>query len=219
MGKVSILSPEQKTILAGLRKSKFIKNGFYLTGGTALAEYYLQHRLSEDLDFFSDKKFNNQAVLTEIEGLAKEQNFSFTPRLSGPVYSFIVEFPDEKKTKLDFGFYPYKRLKKSKIERGLLVDSLLDIAVNKLMVISQRSDVKDFVDLYYLLKKFTFWDLFEGVRIKFKQKSEPFLLAADFLKVEEFDFLPKMVKPLDSEKLKKYYRNLAQKVGRKGVSK
>jgi predicted nucleotidyltransferase component of viral defense system len=30
---------------------------FYLTGGTALAAYYLRHRLSEDLDFFAEKEF------------------------------------------------------------------------------------------------------------------------------------------------------------------
>ena len=202
-----------------MRKSKLIKNNFYLTGGTALAKYYLQHRLSEDLDFFSDKKFNNQTVLTEIESLAKKQNFSFTSRFSGPVYSFIIEFPDKKKTKLDFGFYPYKRLKKSKLKFGLQVDSQLDIAVNKLLTISQRTNVKDFVDLYYLLKKFTFWDLFRGVKVKFRQKPEPFLLAADFLKIEDFDFLPKMIKPLDLEELKKYYRNLAKGIGEKEVIK
>ena len=28
-------------------------NDFYLTGGTALAGYYLNHRISDDLDFFS----------------------------------------------------------------------------------------------------------------------------------------------------------------------
>lgn len=29
--------------------------GFYLTGGTALSEFYLQHRYSDDLDFFTRK--------------------------------------------------------------------------------------------------------------------------------------------------------------------
>jgi hypothetical protein len=35
---------------------------FYLTGGTALAEFYLQHRLSEDLDFFSEQEVESQAI-------------------------------------------------------------------------------------------------------------------------------------------------------------
>ena len=68
-----------------------------------------------------------------------------------------------------------------------------------------------------LLKKFTFWDLFRGVEVKFRQKPELFLLAADFLKIEDFDFLPKMIKPLNLEELKKYYRNLAKRIGGKEV--
>src|SRR5262249_5228082 len=32
---------------------------FYLTGGTALAAFYLNHRVSDDLDFFSDRPDNH----------------------------------------------------------------------------------------------------------------------------------------------------------------
>ena len=37
------------------------QTGFYLTGGTALSRGYLQHRFSDDLDFFTnmDKRFTN----------------------------------------------------------------------------------------------------------------------------------------------------------------
>ena len=31
---------------------------FYLTGGTALSAYYLQHRISDDLDFFSGEEID-----------------------------------------------------------------------------------------------------------------------------------------------------------------
>lgn len=39
---------------------------------------------------------------------------------------------------------------------GLPVDSIADIAVNKLLTISQRTASKDFIDLYYILKKIPF---------------------------------------------------------------
>ena len=51
----TILKPWQKkviTLVDGEQKMA----GFYLTGGTALAAYYLRHRLSDDLDFFVSKK-------------------------------------------------------------------------------------------------------------------------------------------------------------------
>lgn len=100
---------------------------------------------------------------------------------------------------------------------GILVDSLVDIAVNKLLTITQRNDVKDFVDLYFLLDKFTVWDLMEGVRVKFKMKLEPFIVASDFLKVEDFETMPKMIKKLTLEDLKTFFRQQAKKIGKRST--
>lgn len=52
----TILSDNQNKILEAISNDNAICQIFYLTGGTALAEYYLRHRLSEDLDFFSEKE-------------------------------------------------------------------------------------------------------------------------------------------------------------------
>jgi predicted nucleotidyltransferase component of viral defense system len=43
------LYPLQDAVLAVLQSSE---TGFYLSGGTAVSRYYLQHRFSDDLDFF-----------------------------------------------------------------------------------------------------------------------------------------------------------------------
>jgi hypothetical protein len=55
-----ILTDVQKKALIAVAKEPKL-SGFYLTGGTALAAYYFQHRLSNDLDFFTaiepDKQF------------------------------------------------------------------------------------------------------------------------------------------------------------------
>lgn len=53
---MTILTPNQKNILFLLAKEPVIADNFYLTGGTALAEFYLGHRLSEDLVFFQSRK-------------------------------------------------------------------------------------------------------------------------------------------------------------------
>ncbi|HBR79967.1 MAG TPA: hypothetical protein DEA46_06060, partial [Candidatus Moranbacteria bacterium] len=58
----TILSDNQINILEKISSDNAICQVFYLTGGTALAEYYLQHRLSEDLDFFSENEFDIQAI-------------------------------------------------------------------------------------------------------------------------------------------------------------
>ena len=36
---------------------------FYLTGGTALAEFYLKHRLSEDIDLFTPEQEVDQMLI------------------------------------------------------------------------------------------------------------------------------------------------------------
>lgn len=50
------LNSNQKKLLDFFATTSLIKK-FYLTGGTALSFFYLHHRLSIDLDFFSDTRF------------------------------------------------------------------------------------------------------------------------------------------------------------------
>ena len=219
MGKIQLQNKEQQIILDQISKNEFVRSHFYFTGGTALSAVYLQHRYSDDLDFFSESKFDNQTILTLMEGWGKENNFSLQARFAEVVYIFNLAFKNKRKLKVDFGYYPYKRLRKGQIINGVAVDSLLDIATNKLLTVTSRSDVKDFVDLYYLLQKFTVWDLMEGIRIKFRMKVEPLLLGADFLKIDDFENLPVMLKPLNLEKLQEFYKTLAKRLGGRAVEK
>ena len=66
MGQIQILTKEQQTILSEVGKESFFTN-FYFTGGTALSAFYLQHRYSEDLDFFSEETFDTQIVESFID--------------------------------------------------------------------------------------------------------------------------------------------------------
>jgi len=68
MGK-TILTKTQKEILNYLSKDKDFTSNFYFTGGTALSEFYLQHRLSEDLDFFSEKEIDDLWLVTLAKNL------------------------------------------------------------------------------------------------------------------------------------------------------
>lgn len=217
MGKVSILTKEQDIILAEVKKSGFLSTNFYFTGGTALSAIYLQHRYSEDLDFFSEKNIDAETIFTFFQELSKQHDFTFTSEFQQVVYIFLLKFNNITTLKVDFGYYPYKQIEKPKELNGIKTDSLIDIAVNKLLTVTQRTTVKDFVDLYFLLEKFTVWDLIEGVKIKFKMQMEPFILASDFLKVEDFDYLPRMIKPLKIDELKSYFRQKAKEIGKKSL--
>lgn len=218
MGKMPLLTREQQFIIDKVKESKFLRSDFYLTGGTALSAFYLKHRYSEDLDFFSEKKLDVDLVVREVNELAKSLNFTYRHESREVVEVFLLTLPGGEKVKVDFAYYPYPRVEKGIFYEGFAVDSLLDIAINKLTSVNQRSQAKDFVDLYFLLDKFTIWDLIEGARVKFKREFDTWLLSADLsYSVEAFTYLPRMIKPLTLEALKAFFRRKAVEIAKRSV--
>ena len=55
----TILTARQFNFLEHIQSEQEIIRWYYLTGGTALSEYYLHHRLSEDIDLFSTSEVND----------------------------------------------------------------------------------------------------------------------------------------------------------------
>lgn len=214
---------EQKGSLTGKQQLVFDRvvndtsfSPFYFTGGTALSVFYLNHRESDDLDFFSENSFDPKLVLSKVNIYSRELDFKFLYRVQENSHVFQIDFNNDQ-LKVDFTYYPYKRIKMGQLVGGIRVDSFEDIATNKLITINQRSEVKDFVDLFFLLERYTVWDLIAMVESKFGTKTDPFLLASDFMKVEDFEFLPKMIKPLGLKQLKDLFRESARGLSEKVV--
>src|SRR3989338_1710985 len=65
----TILTPTQYKFLEQAARDKEIIRWFYLTGGAALAEFYLYHRLSEDIDLFSFSQVNDTYIDSFIQKL------------------------------------------------------------------------------------------------------------------------------------------------------
>lgn len=217
MGNHNALTKNQALIFSEVAADDFLRAQFYFTGGTALSAFYLYHRESEDLDFFSKKEFPSEEIVKKVSVWAKKYSFQVERRQIENVHVYNLQFPNGEILKVDFVNHPYKSLEEGKIVDGIRIDSLSDIATNKLLTINQRTQVKDFVDLYFLLEKYTVWDLMEGMRIKYSMKTEPFFIASDFLKIEDFEFLPKMIKPLTLEQLQTFFREKAKEIGIKAV--
>lgn len=220
MGKVSILTKNQKILLDLITDNNYLASNYYFTGGTALNEFYLHHRYSDDLDFFSNNKVDTQVILGLIDKWSKIHHFRFTARFAEVVYRLIITFSNKEIIKIDFGYYPYPQIENSDIKyKKMMINSLRDIGSNKLLTINQRTDVKDFVDLYYLLRDyFTIWDLIYSAEAKFKKLDfDTFLLAEDLLKADDFKTLPRMIKPLKLQELKAFFRKEAIILGSRGV--
>lgn len=65
----TILSNKQQALLNLISKQKDLISSFYLSGGTALSEYYLHHRLSEDLDFFSLEEVDPLSIQINLKNI------------------------------------------------------------------------------------------------------------------------------------------------------
>lgn len=226
MGKVSpkplidlTLTSLQRFIFDEFSKEKRLTKQFYFTGGTALSGAYLQHRESEDLDFFSETEFDKDMVDKFVQRVSEIQGFQI--KLTQREHTRIYELLKSNKVmiKIDFALYPYKRLKKGLIISGVKVDSLFDIATNKLQTITSRTEVKDFVDLYFLLKKFTLWDLMYAVKEKFRLELDLIWLGSDFLKVKKFEDLPRMLVPFSLKDMQDFYKEAAKELGMSVVKK
>lgn len=210
MGKVDF-TPVQKKIIEEFAENKDLSKKFYFTGGTALSVFYFGHRYSDDLDFFSESLLPVNEVTAFAEKISKI--FKTTYRFTEINNARLFEFEKNGKTliKVDFVSFPYKRIQPGKKYKGVEVDSLLDIAANKLITICERTNVKDYVDIYYLIKKkFTAWDIMYAVEKKFNRETDIFFLSSDFLKAENFEFLPKMILPLSLKELKDFYKSQAK---------
>jgi hypothetical protein len=136
--------------------------GFYLAGGTALA-IHLAHRISVDLDWFTQRPFADgmllaQAIRASNVDLEIEQVSPGT--LHGEIQGVRVTFLQ----------YQYPMLQPVKIwgETNCPLASLEDLACMKLSALAQRGARKDFCDLYALGKKaFSLQDMLGFYRKKF----------------------------------------------------
>lgn len=211
------LTKKQQIIFDEVITDTFLSSQFYFTGGTALRAFYLNHRESEDLDFFSERKFDPKDILAKLTTWSQKHHFNLRLTQIETVNTFTLQFHDGEVLKVDFVFYPHKRLQKGMEINNFSIDSKTDISVNKVITIMQRSAVKDFVDLYFLLQKFSLWDLITGVERKFHIEADPFILASDFGKVKEFTYLPKMLKSLTLDQLRNFFLEKAKELAKMSV--
>lgn len=139
----AILPRHTKKALDFLSAKKWLKNSsWYLAGGTALA-LQTGHRSSVDLDFFSPKKFNNNILLKRFNNDVWQTDINS----EGTIYGSLME------AKASFIFYPFFHPAKKPLNYGLIkILQPEDIAVMKIIAISQRGKKRDFFDLYWCAK-------------------------------------------------------------------
>lgn len=203
-----ILTPLQKKFISLFTKHKIFCRCFYLTGGTALAAYYLNHRYSEDLDFFSHNEIDILALdvlLKYLKTALKIKKMDFQQSFNRNIFFLHTK---KEILKVEFTYFPFEPIQKPIKKDGIYVDSLLDIATNKIFTIYQNPRAKDFIDLYYILKKYkkiSFRQLIKIARNKFDWQIDPTQLGTQLLKSKNLMDLPKMCHKVNHEQWRNFF--------------
>ena len=176
-------------------------NEFHLAGGTSLA-LQIGHRKSIDLDLFSQTNFDVNYLLEYLE-----QNYNFKSdytaqnTLKGSINNI----------KIDLICHKYSLVKPIlKIENTRLY-SIEDIAAMKLNAIAGNGTrSKDFIDIYFLLKKYSVKELLNFYKKKYKVRNLLHILKSlnyfDDINTQDW---PEMIleKNLLLSNVKKYIEN------------
>ncbi len=141
----SCLSHSTKKALDYLSTQNWLDNSnWYLAGGTALA-LQVGNRKSVDLDFFTtDQNFTSEKILINF---LNNKNWKTDFDEPNTIYGELFE------SKISFIAYPFFIPKQEFIRYGFVkILNKTDVAVMKVIAISQRGKKRDFFDLYWCVK-------------------------------------------------------------------
>ncbi len=210
------LTQDQRTVLLQLLAEPTLEQCFFLTGGTALSVFYLHHRTSNDLDLFSVAPHN----LAEVR---------FWIRHEWPQESAIIKESPHflscliRDTKVDIVIDPFsfdEERPSVLFENGryLRIDTMQSIVANKLCACVSRTEPKDYIDLYMILKHYPAMQLktvYATAQRKDAIFDDPPTVAFQMeeglaLLKEQTDLFPAVRFDLDLADVSKFYEDLAR---------
>jgi predicted nucleotidyltransferase component of viral defense system len=157
------VEPNTFSLLEELMALPALQN-FALVGGTALSLIY-GHRLSIDLDLFSNQPFDNNEVVKSLQ--LKFKN-GFVNRSTNPnfgIFCFINE------VKVDIVRHPHPLIRPLQIVDNIRMFSLEDIIAMKVQAILGRGKKKDFWDIAELLKHYSVKDFVQFHKEKYSTQN------------------------------------------------
>jgi hypothetical protein len=142
------LTPLQRELLLAFFERE---RGFFLTGGAALAGFYLHHRQTTDLDFFTHDGEVFERGAFALRAAAAHVGAEVTIKQDAPGFKRYLVSRGDDSLLVDTVWervpdaYPNKRE-----EGSIVLDSPEEIMVNKLTTLVSRSEPRDIVDLMLL---------------------------------------------------------------------
>jgi len=197
------ISKQTAENLALLGKSRIL-NDAYLGGGTALA-LQIGHRVSYDLDFFTDKKFNAQVFLKKISQIKSYHH----ERVSwGTILGKLGDI------KFSIFYYPYPLLEKTIKLGNISIADVADITAMKIAAVSERGTKRDFIDLYFILQKITLNETLSLYGRKYQKLSSNLIHVRKslvYFEDAEKDPMPRMLISVSWPEVKNFFKKEVRK--------
>lgn len=202
------ITPEMRHILHFMGQQLFAAR-FYLAGGTALA-LRLGHRISVDLDFFSETdevtRPTRQEIITALAPLSaqavEDVDGNLLLELSGLHVGFFS--------------YGYPLLEPTDTVEGVNIASVADVGLMKLDALISRGSRKDFYDLYFIAQKIPLPALLQLGQTKYPYARDFELMAVESLVLFENadrDIQPTLFIDVPWETVRQFFIEQARALG------
>lgn len=184
--------PKLMELLNKIMSEKLFSD-FNLVGGTALA-LQIGHRNSIDIDLFGNSEIDTLLFIEKLSEFGKVTVTQSTKNI------LITEIND---VKVDFVNYKYPIISEQLFIENIRMLSTKDIAAMKLNAIAGRGSKKDFIDLYFLLDKFSLGEMLSFYDQKYNDGSL-FMVQKSLTYFEDADLQqqPQMFQNFDWETCK-----------------
>ena len=206
------LPSDTKIALDFLSSQKWLdESGWYLAGGTALA-LQTGNRKSLDLDFFTKKKdFNLQVLRSHFDGI---KTWKVELEEKNTLYGQLLN------TKISFIAYPYFIPKQAPLQHGSIqVLDKADIAVMKIIAISQRGKKRDFFDLFWCAHNIeTLEEIIKKLKVQYPTVAHDYhhiLKSLVFFEDAEVDPQPQIYFDASWKKVKNFFKKEVPIIARK----
>lgn len=223
MGKINedvncYISDSQREILKEVVSNNYIRDNFFLTGGTALSVFYLHHRKSDDLDLFTINNIN----LNEIDFWIKKQwidlkkinetSFFLSYLLNNTRVDFVIDKVSNNELR-ERNYFDNTNF--------IMIDNIDNINSNKLCVLVARTEIKDYIDFYFINKDNpeNLINIYKSASDKDNIFEDPPTVAYQIeegLKtvMKKKQLTPLMLKKFDENALLEFYKNLTFEIYR-----
>ncbi|MGQ9779062.1 MAG: nucleotidyl transferase AbiEii/AbiGii toxin family protein [Bacillota bacterium] len=177
-----MLSPFQKhlaRLFLGLPEAA----NFALAGGGALVFRGETPRTTRDLDFFGPFKEEIRPVVQSFLARLRAEGIAVEVVNSSPTFArLLVRSREGEEVVVDIGHdYRWRKAEESEIGRVL---SLEELAADKLLALFGRAEARDFVDVFFLARRFGFPIMLNWAKEK-DPGFDPYRLALGIARLEE----------------------------------